>query len=82
MMDRPLLISDLLRFARRNHGGVELVSAMADGSVHRTTYGEAYGRVCQLGHALRRLGVEPGDRVATLAWNDYRHFEIYFAVSG
>ncbi len=82
MMDRPLLISDVLRFSRQNHGGVELVSTMGDGSVHRTTYGQAYGRACQLGGALRGLGVKAGDRVATLAWNDYRHFEIYFAVSG
>ena len=82
MMDRPLLISDLLRFARRNHPAVELVSVQGDGSIYRTNYGETYGRVCQLGHALRKLGVQPGDRLGTLAWNDHRHYEVYYAVSG
>ncbi len=82
MMDRPLLISDLLRYANLNHSGTEIVSVMGDGDRHRTTYGKTYKRVCQLAAALVALGVEKGDRLGTLAWNDYRHYEIYFGVSG
>ncbi|RMH23528.1 MAG: long-chain-fatty-acid--CoA ligase [Acidobacteria bacterium] len=82
MQDHPLLISSIIRFARRNHQRVEIVSAMGDGRRHRTTYGRAYRRIAQLAHALTALGVAPGERIATLAWNDYRHFEIYYAVSG
>ena len=82
MQETPLLISSLLRHADRFHGDTEIVSRRCEGDVHRYTYREAHRRTRQLANALRRLGVGEGDRVATLAWNGYRHFELYYAVSG
>ena len=82
MMDRQLLIIDILRHARRNHPNVEIVSETVEGGRHRYTYTDAYKRTAQLAHALTALGAEPGDRIGTLAWNTYRHFEIYFATAG
>jgi fatty-acyl-CoA synthase len=83
MMDVPLLISDLIRHADRHHGATEIVSkTVEDGAIHRYTYREAHARARRLANALRRLGVNPEDRVATLGWNSFRHFEIYYAVAG
>jgi 3-(methylthio)propionyl---CoA ligase len=82
MMDRPLLISDLLRHADRHHGATEIVSKTVEGGMHRYTYRDAHTRARKLANALKKLGVQPTDRVATLAWNGYRHFEIYYAVAG
>lgn len=82
MQDQPLLISDLIEHAERHHGDVEIVSRRVEGDIHRTTYREAAQRSRQLAGALDALGLQPGDRVASLAWNGYRHFEMYFGVSG
>jgi 3-(methylthio)propionyl---CoA ligase len=82
MMDRPLLISSIARHAELQHPRREIVSIVADNPRHRYTYRDAFIRARKLANALRRLGIRHGDRVATLAWNDYRHFEIYYAVSG
>jgi acyl-CoA synthetase (AMP-forming)/AMP-acid ligase II len=82
MMDMPLLISDLLRHADRHHGSTEIVSKTVEGTIHRYTYREAHARARQLANALKKLGVRMHDRVATLAWNGFRHFEIYYAVAG
>jgi fatty-acyl-CoA synthase len=82
MMDQPLLISDLIRHAERHHGATEIVSKTVEGSVHRYTYADAARRARQLANALARLGVRMHDRVATLAWNGYRHYEVYYAVAG
>ena len=82
MMDTPLLISSLIRFADLNYPDREIVSVTADNPMHRYTYREAFARSRKLANALKKLGVRPGDRVGTLAWNDYRHFELYYAVSG
>ena len=89
MMDQPLLISSLLEHAALNHGDTEIVSRTVEGpdkdgagAVHRYTYADAQKRAKQLAQALARLGVGMGDRVGTLAWNGYRHFELYFGVSG
>jgi 3-(methylthio)propionyl---CoA ligase len=82
MMDQPLLISDLIRHAERHHGATEIVSKTLDGSVHRYTYADAARRARKLANALARLGVRMHDRVATLAWNGFRHYEIYYAVAG
>ncbi len=82
MMDYPLLISSLIEYAAEYHGSTEIVSRTHDHSLHRTNYREAEKRSRQLAQALGRLGVRPGDRVATLAWNDFRHFELYYAISG
>src|SRR5688572_5196518 len=83
MMDTPLLISDLIRHADRHHGDTEIVSkTVEDGSLHRYSYREAHRRARRLAKALAALGVQMNDRVATLAWNGYRHFEIYYATAG
>ncbi len=81
-MDQPLLISGLIRHADRHHGAVEIVSKTVEGGIHRYTYREAHTRVRRLANALKKLGVQGHDRVATLAWNGFRHYEIYYAVAG
>ena len=82
MMEQPLLVSDLIRHADRHHGSAEIVSKRVEGDIHRYTYRDAHRRARQLAKALLALGVKPGDRVATLAWNGYRHYELYYGVSG
>src|SRR5262245_42818941 len=82
MMDRPLLISSFIEFADRFHGDSEIVTQTVEGPVHRYTYSDANRRAKKAAHALASLGVEPGERVGTLAWNTYRHFELYYAISG
>ena len=83
MMDMPLLISDLIRHAERHHASGEIVSkAVEDGKLHRYTYRDAAARSQKLANALKSLGVAMHDRVATLAWNGFRHFEVYYAVAG
>ena len=82
MMQMPLLISSLLVHAERHHGDQEVVSRRVEGDIHRTTYKELASRARKLAKALAALGVKHGDRVATLAWNGYRHMEAYYAVSG
>ena len=82
MMDMPLLINDLIRHADRHHGDTEIVSKRVEGEFHRYTYRAAHARSKRLAKALAKLGVGMNDRVATLAWNGYRHFEIYYAVAG
>ena len=82
MMNRPLSIIEILSFAAEVHGEAEIVSVRTEGDLHRQTYKEAFARTAQLAHALDGLGVKQGDRVATLAWNGYRHFELYYAISG
>jgi 3-(methylthio)propionyl---CoA ligase len=82
IQERPLLISSLIDFAATYHGATEIVSRSVEGPVHRYTYAEAQARAKQLARALQKLGVGFGDRVGTLAWNGYRHFELYYGVSG
>ena len=82
MMDTPLLIPSLIGHAARCHAEVEICSLTVEGPIHRYGWGECYGRVQRLANALGSLGVEPGDRIATLAWNGYRHLELYYGVSG
>ncbi len=81
MMDSPLLITEIMRFAERNFPDREVVSITFDNPRHRTTYREVFRRARKLANALAAAGIKPGDRVGTLAWNDYRHLELYFAVS-
>jgi fatty-acyl-CoA synthase len=82
MMDTPLLISSIAQHAEKFHGDREIVSVTADNPRHCYTFGDAMARAKQLANALAGLGVKQGDRVASLAWNDYRHLEIYYGVSG
>lgn len=82
MMNTPLLISTILRHAETYHGTTEVVSKSVEGPIHRYTYADMARRSRQLANALARLGLEFGDRVGTLAWNGYRHMELYYGVSG
>ena len=82
MMQQPLLISTLLTHAERHHGDQEVVSRRVEGDIHRTSYRELASRSRRLANAVAALDVRFGDRVATLAWNGYRHMELYYAVSG
>lgn len=81
MMNLPLLISDQIEFAARFHGPTEVVTRTVEGPIHRSSWGEVAKRARKLANALQRLGIKPGDRIATLAWNTHRHLEVYFAVS-
>ncbi len=82
MMDMPLLIPSMIGHAARCHAEVEIASLTVEGPMHRYTWGDCHARVKQLANALEALGVEQGDRVATLAWNSYRHLELYYGISG
>ena len=82
MMSQPLLISSIIEFVGRHYGGNEIVSRRIEGDLHRYTYRDCHRRARRLANALHGLGVGMGDRVATLAWNGYRHLEAYYAVSG
>ena len=82
MMQQPLLIASLLRHAERHHGSQEVVSRRVEGDIHRCTYAELAARSRRLAQALAALGVGNGSRVGTIAWNGYRHLELYYAVSG
>ena len=82
MMDMPLLIPGILEHAGKYHADTEIVSRAEEGGIHRYTYREALLRTRRLANALVRLGLSQGDRVGTLAWNGYRHLELYFAAPG
>ncbi|MSP52492.1 MAG: long-chain-fatty-acid--CoA ligase [Alphaproteobacteria bacterium] len=82
MQERPLLTSSLIEYADIYHGDTEIVTRTIEGPIHRTTYREAHRRARKLANALTAIGVKPGERVGTLAWNTYRHFEAYYAISG
>ncbi|MSQ60742.1 MAG: fatty-acid--CoA ligase [Betaproteobacteria bacterium] len=82
MMNTSLLISSLIRHAERFHGDTQIVSRSIEGPIHRYTYRDAHQRSRQLAQALVRLGVKPGERIGTFAWNGYRHFEAFYGVSG
>jgi fatty-acyl-CoA synthase len=80
MMNFPLTLTHFLERSKTFFGKNEIVSRLPDRSLHRYTYGDLYKRACKLAGALKRLGVGPGDRVATLCWNHFRHFEVYLGV--
>jgi 3-(methylthio)propionyl---CoA ligase len=82
MMNMPLQISSLIRHADRYHGDTQIVSRLVEGGIHRYGYSDAHRRIRQLANALGALGVATHQRVGTLAWNGFRHFELYYAVSG
>jgi len=82
MMNRPLSVIEILSFAAEAHAGGEIVSVRTEGDLHRQTYAQAFARTGQLAHTLDALGISQGDRVATLAWNGHRHFELYYGISG
>ena len=81
MMDSQLTITSIMKHADRINGASEIVSVTGDNPHHRYTYKDSFRRVRQMANALQQVGFEQGDRIATLAWNDYRHFELYYAIS-
>jgi acyl-CoA synthetase (AMP-forming)/AMP-acid ligase II len=81
MQQRPLLISTLVDYAATYHGEREIVSRDPEGAIHRSNYAQIASRAKRLANALEKLGVAPGDRVATLAWNGFRHLEVYYGVT-
>ncbi|GKS89182.1 3-(methylthio)propionyl-CoA ligase [Acidovorax sp. SUPP2539] len=82
MQSQPLLISTLIEFAERHHGDVQIVSRRVEGDIHRYTYRDMAVRARRLANVLDGMGLAAGDRVASLAWNGYRHMEMYYGVSG
>ena len=82
MMSGQLLISGLIEHAEKYHSDAEVVSRTVEGPIHRYTFSEAAKRSRKLANALVKIGLTKGDTVGTLAWNGYRHFELYFGVSG
>ncbi len=82
MMRKQLLISSLIVHADRHHGDAQIVSRRVEGDIHRYTFRDCHRRARQMASALGILGVQPTDRIGTLAWNGYRHLELYYGVSG
>jgi fatty-acyl-CoA synthase len=82
MQDWPLNVWKLIDHAATNHGSREVVSLTCEGSKHRSSWAEVQGRAKRVAAALRALGIAPGDRVATLAWNTHRHVESWYGISG
>ena len=81
MMNSQLTLTSVMRHAGRFHGDAEVVSVTADQPLHRYQYRDCFARAAQLAHALQALGAVNGDRIGTLAWNDYRHLEVYFGTA-
>jgi acyl-CoA synthetase (AMP-forming)/AMP-acid ligase II len=81
MQQRPLLISSIVDYAATYHGEREIVSRDPEGAIHRTSYALVASRAKRLANVLEKLGVAPGERVATLAWNSFRHLEVYYGVT-
>ncbi len=82
MQSDPVNLIDILKYAARWRGDSEIVSNSVEGGIHRETYQQAYQRSAQLAHALKALGTNEGDRVATMAWNTWRHVECWYAIAG
>ncbi len=82
IQDWPLLVPSILDHAGTYHPEREIVTRTIEGPIHRYTYADLHKRARQTARALTRLGVKPGDRVATLAWNTHRHLELFYAVPG
>ncbi len=81
MMQSQLTLTSLMRHAQTVFPTQEIVSVTAENPLHRCSFSQAFERSAQLANALKKAGAQKGDRIATLAWNDYRHFELYYATS-
>jgi acyl-CoA synthetase (AMP-forming)/AMP-acid ligase II len=82
MQDWPLLVWKLIDHAATNHGDREVISLTCEGGKHRSNWREVRQRARKVAAALRRMGIVPGDRIATLAWNTHRHVESWYGISG
>ena len=81
-MDRQLLVSSLIEYAGRNHSSTDVIATDSSGAVHRSNWSEIRLRAHRVSSALVQEGISEGDRVATIAWNDHRHLEEYYGVTG
>ncbi|MCA3750336.1 MAG: AMP-binding protein, partial [Phenylobacterium sp.] len=82
MQDWPLTVDRILDHAKAWHGDREIVTRSVEGPIVRTTYAEVHKRAKRISNALRAMGIQPGDRVATLAWNSARHLEAWYGIMG
>ncbi|MDP6706733.1 MAG: long-chain fatty acid--CoA ligase [Alphaproteobacteria bacterium] len=82
MMETPLLLTEMIRFAAECHGEVEVVARDMDDTIHRYTYAQAHDRTKRLAQASKRLGIRFGDVVGALGWNTHRYFELFYGISG
>src|SRR6202522_4876255 len=82
MQDWPLLCHRIIDHAARNHGNRRVISRSIEGPIHSTTYSEIRARALRVAQRLDRDGIQPGDRVATLAWNTWRHLESWYGILG
>ena len=82
MSDQQLLISSLIEHSGKYHGQTEIVDCDAKGKIHKTNYSDTLIRVKKLANSLKKLNVNLGDRIGTLAWSNLRHLELYYGVSG
>ncbi len=82
MQEIPLMISSLIRYAAEYHGDRQVVSRTVEGPIHRYGYAACERRARRVANVMARLGIGHGDRVGTLAWNGYRHLELFYGVSG
>ena len=82
MQDWPLLVPTILEHAKQYHAEQEIVTRSLEGPIHRYTYADLYGRSKKCANALKRLGLGDSDVIATMAWNTYRHMEIWYAIMG
>ena len=82
MSERPLLISSLLEHAARYHGNTEIISSDSDSNITRSNYKKVNTRAKKIAQALLKLGAQKSDTIATMAWSNVRHYELYFGVSG
>jgi fatty-acyl-CoA synthase len=82
MMERPLLLSSVIEHAAAQFGDIEVVSRETHGPLFRYTYAQCAARARKLANAFRQMGLTPGDAVGSIAWNNHRHLEAYYAVSG
>ena len=82
MQDWPLLVHKIIDHAALYHGDREVVSRSVEGPIHRTNYRDIGIRARRVAEALDRLGIKDGDRVATLAWNTWRHLESWYGITG
>ena len=82
MQDWPLLFHRIIDHAARYHGDRPVISRSVEGPMHATNYAEIRARALKVAQRLERDGIEPGDRVATLAWNTWRHLEAWYGIMG
>jgi fatty-acyl-CoA synthase len=82
MQDWPLLCHRIIEHAAQVHGHQEVVTRSVEGPIHRTNYRDIHQRALKVSQALDRVGIKLGDRIATIAWNTWRHLECWYGIMG